>query len=143
MKAGRGEDGVVTLWVLAVCAMVLFVGGITLDLWRGVATQRAVSAAVDGAAVAGASGLDEPAFRGSGGEVVQLDPALARELAAESLAAQPASEKLIDVDIEVTPARITVRAGRRMEFTLLKVFLPREEPLLVQASSSVDPRRLS
>lgn len=142
MKARRGEDGVVTLWVLAVCAMVLFVGGITLDLWRGVATQRAVSAAVDGAAVAGASGLDEPAFRGSGGEVVQLDLALARELAAESLAAQPASEKLIDVDIEVTPARITVRAGRRMEFTLLKVFLPREEPLLVQASSSVDPRRL-
>lgn len=142
MKARRGEDGIVTLWVLAVCAMVLFVGGITLDLWRGIATQRAVSAAVDGAAVAGASGLDEAAFRGSGGDVVQLDPALARELAAESLAAQPVSEKLVDVAIEVTPARITVRAGRRMEFTLLKVFLPREEPLLVHASSSVDPRRL-
>ncbi|MBW3642288.1 MAG: hypothetical protein KY447_05175 [Actinobacteria bacterium] len=142
MKAGRGEDGVVTLWVLAVCAMALFVGGITLDLWRGIATQRAVSAAVDGAAVAGASGLDEAAFRGSGGDVVQLDLALARELAAETLAAQPAGEKLVDVAIEVTPARITVRAGRRMEFTLLKVFLPREEPLLVHASSSVDPRRL-
>ncbi|MDP9389228.1 MAG: hypothetical protein M3Q48_15260 [Actinomycetota bacterium] len=122
--------------------MVLFVGGITLDLWRAVATQRAVSAAVDGAAVAGSSGLDETAFRGSGGEVVQLDPGLARQLATDSLAGQPGSDKLVDVAIEATSARITVRAGRRIDFTLLKVFLPREDPLVVHASSSVDPRRL-
>ena len=142
MRRHRAEDGIVTLWVLGVCAMVLFVGGITLDLWRAVATQRAVSAAVDGAAVAGSSGLDEQAFRTSGGELVQLDPALARQLAAESLVAQPGRDKLVDVAIEVTPARITVRAGRRTDFTLLKVFLPREDPLVVHASSSVDPRRL-
>lgn len=122
--------------------MVLFIGGITLDLWRAVAIQRAVSAAVDGAAVAGSSGLDESAFRTSGGEVVQLDPQVARQLAAESLTYLPGREKLVDVAIEATPARITVRAGRRMDFTLLKVFLPREDPLVVHASSSVDPRRL-
>lgn len=122
--------------------MVLFIGGITLDLWRAVAIQRAVSAAVDGAAVAGSSGLDESAFRASGGEVVQLDPHVARQLAAESLTYLPGREKLVDVAIEATPARITVRAGRRMDFTLLKVFLPREDPLVVHASSSVDPRRL-
>ncbi|MDP9402234.1 MAG: pilus assembly protein TadG-related protein [Actinomycetota bacterium] len=142
MRRPRDQDGFVTLWVLGVCAMVLFVGGITLDLWRAVATQRAVSAAVDGAAVAGSSGLDEAAFRGSGGDVVQLDPGLARQLAADSLGAQPGSDKLVDVAIEATPARITVRAGRRMDFALLKVFLPREDPLVLHASSSVDPRRL-
>ena len=142
MRRPDDDAGFVTLWVLAVCAMVLFVGGITLDLWRAVATQRAVSAAVDGAAVAASSGLDEPAFRASGGEIVQLDPRLARQLAAESLAAEPGSDKLVDVAIEATPARVTVRAGRRMDFTLLKVFLPREDPLVVHASSSVDPRRL-
>ncbi len=142
MRRSGGEDGIVTLWVLGVCAMVLFVGGITLDLWRAVATQRAVSAAVDAAAVAGSSGLDEPAFRRSGGEVVQLDPRLARELAADSLSAQPGRDRLVDVAIEASPARITVRAGRRMDFTLLKVFLSREDPLVLHASSSVDPRRL-
>jgi len=142
MRRPGDQCGFVTLWVLGVCAMVLFVGGITLDLWRAVAVQRAVSAAVDGAAVAGSSGLDEPAFRGSGGEVVHLDPGLARQLATESLAGQPGSDKLVDVAIEATSARITVRAGRRIDFTLLKVFLPREDPLVVHASSSVDPRRV-
>lgn len=135
------EGGYVTIWVLGVAMMMLFMGGISLDLWRAAATQRSLSAAVDGAAVAGSSGLDESVFRGSGGGTVQLEPERARQLAAANLASQPRSENLMDVAIDATPARITVRAERQVDFTLLKVFLVGQEPVVLHASSTVDPRR--
>ena len=142
MKHNRREEGgYVTIWVLGVAMMMLFMGGISLELWRAAATQRSLSAAVDGAAVAGSSGLDEAAFRASGGSAVQLEPERARQLAAESLASQPRSEKLMDVAINATPARVTVRAGREVDFTLLKIFMVGQEPVVLHASSTVDPRR--
>ena len=133
------EAGSIVLWVLGVCMMVFFVGGVSLDLWRAATTQRSVSSAVDAAALAGASGLDEASFRA--GDVVRLEPGRAEELAAENLAAQPHGDDLVDVGIEATPERITVRAGRQMDFTLLKVFLVGQEPVVLRATSSVDPRR--
>ncbi len=137
----RGEHGYVTLWVLGVAMMVIFVGGISLDLWRVAATRRAVASAVDGAAIAGASGLDEAAFRASAGEEVRLDPGLAEELAVANLQAQPDSAELVEVAIEPAPERITVRAARPVELTLLRIFLAGEPPVVVRASSTVDARR--
>lgn len=141
MTTPRDDDGFIALWVLGVAVMVLFVGGLTLDFWRVVAAQRDVAAAVDGAAVAGSSGLDEAAFRGSGGRVVRLDPERARELAAENLGSQPNSDRLVDVAIDASAERVSVEAGRQVEFTLLKVFLGREAPFVVRTTSTADARR--
>lgn len=137
----RDEGGYVTLWVLGVAMMVIFMGGISLDLWRVAATRRAVASAVDGAAIAGASGLDEEAFRASAGDDVRLDPDLATELAADNLRAQPDSAELVEVAIEPGADRITVRAAKPVELTLLRIFLAGEPPVVVRASSTVDPRR--
>lgn len=141
MRRHRDEVGYVTLWVLGVAMMVIFVGGISLDLWRVAATRRAVASAVDGAALAGASGLDEEAFRASNGDDVHLDPDLATELVAENLRAQPGAAEFVEVAIEPAADRITVRAARPVELTLLKIFLAGEAPVVVRASSTVDPRR--
>lgn len=143
MRRQHDEGGFVTLWVLGICVTLLFLGGITLDLWRAVATHQGVASAVDAAAVAGASGIDEAAYRASDGEVVRLDPDRARTLAARSLSVQSDSASLVEVDVEATTKRVTVRAGRAVEFTFLRVLLPNEKPLTIRASAVVDPRRSS
>lgn len=130
-----------TVYVLGLTMMLLAIAGVTLDFWRAVTTQRSVSAVVDSAAVAGSSGIDEAEFRSSGGQVVQLDPARARALAQDSLASQPEAAKLVDVTIDVTPARIIVRAGRELDFTLVRIARAGESPAVLHASSTVDARR--
>jgi len=41
----RAEHGTVTLWVLGLCIALMFLGGLSLDLWRAVAVRREMSAA--------------------------------------------------------------------------------------------------
>lgn len=137
----RGEEGFVTVWVLGLSVIMLGIAGITIDFWRAVATQRTVSSAVDSAAVAGSSGIDEAAYRSSGGQVVQLEVARARVLAENSLASQPEAASLVDVAIDVNPARISVSAGRQIDFTLVRVLRVGEAPAVLHATSSADPRR--
>ncbi len=71
MRRQRDERGTVTLWVLGLCICVLFLAGLSLDLWRAVAVRRELSAMADAAATAGANGLDEPALRAG---TLRLDP---------------------------------------------------------------------
>ncbi len=140
-RRGRGEGGFITVWVLGLTVLMLAASGVTIDFWRAVATQRSVSSAVDSAAVAGSSGIDEAAYRASGGQVVQLDPGLATTLAQNNLASQPEAATLVDVSIDATPARITVRAGRQVEFTLVRVLSVGQAPAVLHSTSSADPRR--
>ena len=137
----RDEGGFITPWALGACIMLFFIGGLSLDLWRAFAVQRAVSAAVDGAAVAGSSGIDEEIFRETEGSTVQLDPARAKSLASENLGSQPNAESFVDVAIEASPESVSVRAGRPVSFTLLKVLLVGEPPVIMRASATADVRR--
>ena len=65
MRESR-RAGTVTLWVLGLCVVVLFLGGLGLDLWRGIATRRELSAMADAVATAAANGVDEQALRADG-----------------------------------------------------------------------------
>jgi len=82
----RSESGTITLWMLGLCLMLFLLGGISLDLWRAFSERRALAATADAAAVAGASALDEGAYRSTG--VVRLVPADAQRRAQASLADQ-------------------------------------------------------
>src|SRR5262249_60080887 len=82
----RGESGTTTLWMLGLCLMLFLLGGVSLDLWRAFSERRSLAAAADAAAVAGASALDEAAYRSSG--AVRLVPSDARRRAQASLGAQ-------------------------------------------------------
>jgi len=140
MRARR-QNGFITVWVLAVCAMVIFLAGIAFDMWRAFAVERELSSSVDGAAVAGSSGIDEAVYRSSDGTLVVIDPGRASDLAATNLSGQAESDQLTDVSIDARPDGVTVRASRAVRFTLLKIFMSDQPPLVVHASATAKPRR--
>lgn len=132
------DDGTVTLWLLGLCMAVLLLGGLSLDLWRAFNERRALAGAVDAAAVAGASGLDEDAFRRDGS--VLLDPALAERLAAGSLLAQDPTPALTGWQARATAEAVTVTATGEVELTLLRLLAPDQAPLAIEVSATVTPR---
>lgn len=134
-----GESGSVTLWMLGLALIVLALGGLSVDLWRVFLERRELAGSVDAAAIAGASAIDEAAFR-NGGEV-RVDPAKAARTACAYLRAHsdpPAS----CAGIRASQDGIEVTASRRIELTLLNLLLPRDarEPLSVRVSARVEPR---
>lgn len=139
MTRPRDQRGSITLWVLGLCMMMVFIGGISLDLWRAFSERRALAGVVDAAAVAGSNGIDVPYFRAT--SQLRLDPPLAERLAGENLAAQSDTRALVDADALATTAEVTVTAKGRVDFTLLRVFMPAEEPFAVTVRATADPRR--
>ncbi len=136
----RGDErGTVTLWVLGLCLMMLFVGGIALDLWRAFSERRALAGVVDAAAVAGASGIDTDAFRSTG--EVRLDPSVSEVLAWESLHGQEDTRSLVDAAVEATTQHVTVTAVGKVDFTLLRIFLSDQAPFRVTVRATAEPRR--
>jgi hypothetical protein len=135
---GRGQDGTVTLWLLGVCLMLFALGGVSLDLWRGFSTRRSLAAAADAAALAGASAVDEDAYRSDG--VVRLDPGLAEDRAREHLARQLDRAALRSSDVHVVDDTVTVVVRGELAFTLLGVVGPGRD-LAVRVEASATPMR--
>jgi hypothetical protein len=97
--------------------MVFLVGGLSLDLWRAFSERRALAALADAAAVAGASAIDEPAYRSS--NVVQLVPREAEARARASLAEQLDVRSLRGAIVTADTERVTVVVTGSVDFTLL------------------------
>ena len=73
MRPVSGEGGFSTpVIVLFVAILVLLLGGVSVDLWRVVAEHREITTLVDGAAIAGATAVDE--------ELLYTEPELAPQL---------------------------------------------------------------
>jgi Flp pilus assembly protein TadG len=121
----RRESGTITLWMLGLCLMLFLLGGISLDLWRAFSERRSLAATADAAAVAGASALDEAAYRSSG--AVRLVPADAQRRARASLADQLDRRALRDARIEATEDTVRVTVGGSVDFSLLQIVAPGEE----------------
>lgn len=135
--APAGERGAMTLWLLGLSVCVLFLGGLSLDLWRAFDVRRDLATRVDAAAVAGATGLDTAAFRTSG--AVVLDPAAAHDLAAAALRGGPSGARG-RYQIRATPEAVTVQGERDVALSLLRVLLP-APPLTVRVTSTARPLR--
>jgi hypothetical protein len=112
------ERGIVTLWVLGLCVGLMFLGGLSLDLWRAAATRRGLSAMADAAATAGANGVDEHALRAG---VVRIDAVRARTIAEETLRAY--GQPVAALRIDTTDDSVTVTIRDRVRFTLLGIFM--------------------
>lgn len=115
------ERGSITLWVLGLTVMVLFLGGISLDLWRAFELREDLAAMADSAANAGASQLDGAAYRETG--ALQLDGSAAAAAADANLDAQQDSGRITNRAITSTGPVLTVQLEGEVEFTLLRVFL--------------------
>lgn len=113
------ERGTVTVWMLGMLIMVLFLGGLSLDLWRAFDARRAVAGIVDAAALAGASGIDEAHLRAA--NHVRLDPELAHDLAAANLASHSGTVDAASITVAPDGSAVTVEATRELRFTLLRL----------------------
>ena len=127
------------IWTMGLAVVLFAVIYLVTDAWRLIAADRALSAAVDAAAAAGANGIDEAAYRA--GATVSLHPGQAESLASQSLAEQPDADLFVDVTISATPDRITVAADRNVQLLLLRFI--GESGRLVHAEGESTPRRSS
>jgi Flp pilus assembly protein TadG len=134
----RGERGSVTLWLLGLCMLLFALGGISVDLWRGFSARRSLANVADAAALAGASAIDEQAYRDHG--VVQLTPALAESRARAHVARQLDAGSLRAVDVRADRASVTVVVRGEIGFTLLRVLDP-DGDLPVRVTATATPRR--
>jgi Flp pilus assembly protein TadG len=123
--SSRAESGTTTLWMVGLCLMLFLLGGISLDLWRAFSERRSLAATADAAAVAGASALDEAAYRSSG--AVRLVPADARRRAEASLADQLDRRALRDARVDATEEEIRIVVGGSVAFSLLQMVAPGDE----------------
>jgi hypothetical protein len=131
------DRGSVTIWVLGLCVALLFLGGLSIDLWRGFTERRQLAGMADGAVVAGATALDVDTWRSSG--VAQLDAGLAGDRASAYLLAHPEWDAAITPTITSAAAGIQVVLEQEVEFTLLRVLLPDEEPFTVRVTANAIP----
>lgn len=136
--ARRTERGQVTLFGIAMVLLLLFVGGLSLDLWRVFSERRALHEVADAAAAAGANGLDTDAYRADG--TLRLDPDVAGRLAAESVAWQTDVRSMVDVAVSVTPEAVFVQVDGEVEMTLLRLFTF-GEPFAIRVRAEAAPRR--
>ena len=134
----RGEPGTVTLWLLGVCLLLFALGGISVDLWRGFSARRSLANTADAAALAGASAIDEDAYRQQG--IVQLDPAVAESRARAHVTRQLDVGALRDVDVHADRDVVTVVVRGEVGFTLLGVLAP-DGDLPVRVTATATPRR--
>lgn len=140
LRRASADEGSITLWLLGVCVMLLFLGGLSLDLWRAFGERRQLAGIADAAAAAGASGIDTDVFRTTG--EVQLDPALARRLANDSIASQQAPAALTGAFTSATPERVSVELRGQVDLTLMRVLVPLESSSLpIQVRASAEPIR--
>ena len=132
------ERGTITLWVLGLCIALMFLGGLSLDLWRAVGDRRRLSDMADSAATAGANGLDETALRSG---AVHLDAGRARAIAVATLGDYPEAARLDGADVDVEGERVTVRLRDHVDFSLLGIFLGgRHFEIAVHASAEPQER---
>lgn len=118
--ADRRDAGQATILLLGALLIGLAFLGLAVDGARMFTTRRDLQNVADSAALAGASAIDEGAYRSSGGMVVRLDPAGAR-VAAERVVSAARLPPSTRVDVRVVPDRVEVHLARPVDTTILRV----------------------
>ena len=136
------ERGSITVWLLGLAVLLLFAGGLSLDLWRAVGARQLLANAADAAAIAGSTGIDDARFRATG-EVV-LDPEVAGQRARDSLAHQGGVPIAAPpaIEVQVSPPLVAVVVTGQVRLTLLHVLLPNQPPLTIRVRAVSAPREV-
>lgn len=136
----RSEAGFLTIWLLGLCLLLLFVGGVSADLWHVFAERQALAGIADAAALAGASGIDPNEARAG---VILLDPARATALAEASVAAQPDAGSLVSSSVGVSVAGSEIMVSMRGTSSLFLLRLLGAGPLVFHVTASAVARSAS
>jgi len=143
----RSEAGFsAPIMVLIMAMMVLFIGGISIDLWRVIADHREVSGLADGAAIAGATAVDIAAFEADPTADPILNPGLATQRACQymedhaGVTACPSATLTVDFAPDLTA--IEVGFQREVELTFLRIVeVGGAEPIVVFSDAIVELQR--
>ena len=129
------ERGSITFWVLGLAIAVLFLGGLSVDLWRVMSERRELAAVADSAAAAGASALDVDHWR-TAGEVRLLDDGAA-DLAGRVIAQHGVATELSEpVGVSVSGDSVQITLTREVDLTLLRILMLGDDPLVVRVIST-------
>jgi uncharacterized membrane protein len=141
MTARRGgrERGQAAVLLIGVLALAVAFVGLAVDGARLFTARRDLRAVADSAALAGASAIDEHAYRESVGRDVRLDVQLAREAATNVLAASglPADTTF---EVSVDDNGVDVRITRDVPTVLLRVVGLADQSIGAHARAT--PRRV-
>ncbi len=143
----RDEGGFsAPIMVLIMAMMVLFIGGISIDLWRVIADHREVSGLADGAAVAGATAVDIAAYEADPTQDPILDPALATQRVCRYMAdhegVTACPSVTLTVDFAPDLSAIAVSYQREVELTFLRIVaVGGAEPIVVYSDALVELQR--
>jgi len=139
MRHGDERGDAMVAWCMLLAVMLLPLGGLSIDLWHGIAVQRQLQAAADDAAIAGSSGINVPQYRKSG--CIVLAPSVAVPLAQANLASQTGLGPLSRFIVQVSEngEEISVTLSENVRLTLLSL-VEGNKPLVVTATASSGPR---
>ncbi|NND01604.1 MAG: hypothetical protein HKN91_02355 [Acidimicrobiia bacterium] len=134
------------IMILILAFMVAIIGGISIDLWRIIEDHREVTGLADGAAIAGATAVDIPAFEADPTADPILDPALAVQRVCDymrshgEVATCPSATLTVDFASDLTGIEVTYQ--RDVALTLLRaVEVGGADPVVVYAESFVELER--
>jgi Flp pilus assembly protein TadG len=129
------ERGSITFWVLGLAIAVLFLGGLSVDLWRVMSERRELAAVADSAAAAGASALDVDHWRNAGEIRLVADGAagLAGRVIAQHSVATELSEPF---GVLVSGDSVQITLTREVDLTLLRILMLEDDPLTVRVIST-------
>jgi uncharacterized membrane protein len=139
----RSRDSAQALiWLTLAVPLFVSVAGLAIDGGVLLEERRQLQSVADGAARAGATQLDMPRLRASGGADVQLDPALATR-AAMTYASQALSTGAQawrgspDVQAQIGPRRVHVTVQARLPTAFLRLAAIDEVPVEADAVADV------
>ena len=115
------ERGSMTVWAMGMSLLLFAVGFLSLDLWSGFSARLEAAAIADSAAIAGATALDESAWRSG---VLVLDPTTAESRALAAAVAHPAWTGSMTVTAIATTGGVTVSVSRSISFRFVAALVP-------------------
>lgn len=129
------ERGSITFWVLGLAIAVLFLGGLSVDLWRVMSERRELAAVADSAAAAGASALDVDHWRNAG--EIRLVADGAADLAGRVIAQHNVATELSEpFGVSVSGDSVQITLTREVDLTLLRILMLGDDPLTVRVIST-------
>jgi Flp pilus assembly protein TadG len=115
------QRGSMTLWALGLSLLLFAVGFLSLDLWSAFSARSDAAAIADSAAVAGATALDEAAWRSG---TLALTPALAEARAVSAGLSHPAWQPDMSITSSADPTGVTVAVTRTIPFRFVDAMVP-------------------
>jgi hypothetical protein len=116
-------------------SLLLFaVGFLALDLWSGFAARNQAAGIADSAAIAGATAVDEAAWRAG---QLALDASLAEARAVSAAVSHPAWDASMAVSTAATPEGVSVSISRSIPFRFISGLVPGRGALVTVSAYAV------